>query len=93
MLRECWNCWCRLYDSGLVSIFFIAVCLPLARRYPFLFQRISTTRQLLADSSAEPIASPITPLLGTGTGKAESQAVVSKPDKVQAVLKGIKQVS
>ncbi|KAL8166967.1 hypothetical protein V2J09_008466 [Rumex salicifolius] len=53
--------------------------------------RISTSRQLLANSDATPIPSPLTPLLGPSTGNSETQAAVSKPDKVQAVLKGIKQ--
>ncbi|KAL9254014.1 Large ribosomal subunit protein uL22-like protein [Drosera capensis] len=55
--------------------------------------RISTTRKLLADSSSDatPISSPLTPLLTSGSGEARNQAVIAKPDKVQAVLKGINQ--
>ncbi|GMH18688.1 hypothetical protein Nepgr_020529 [Nepenthes gracilis] len=62
--------------------------------YQFLQQlRICTSRKLLADSStdATPISSPLTPVLAPGSGKTEGQAVVAKPGKVQAVLKGIKQ--
>lgn len=47
---------------------------------------------LLAGPSEEtPIPSPLTPTLALGSGKTEENAV-SKPSKVQAVLKGIKQV-
>lgn len=50
---------------------------------------ISSTRKLLANSSDEtPVSSP---LLAIEIGKADDQKVVSKPAKVQAVLKGIKQ--
>ncbi|KAK9291157.1 hypothetical protein L1049_009345 [Liquidambar formosana] len=53
---------------------------------------ISSSRKLLADSSdLEPISSPLTPLLPSSNGKTENQKAVSKPTKVQAVLKGIKQ--
>ncbi|KAF8398001.1 hypothetical protein HHK36_016927 [Tetracentron sinense] len=54
---------------------------------------ISSSRKLLAESSSDitPIPSPLTPVLALDTGKTENQAVVSKPSKVQAVLKGIKQ--
>ncbi|GAB4859885.1 hypothetical protein Ancab_011366 [Ancistrocladus abbreviatus] len=54
---------------------------------------VCTSRKLLADSSSDatPVPSPLTPVLATSAGKAENQAVVAKPDKVQAVLKGIKQ--
>ncbi|KAF3782643.1 50S ribosomal protein L22 [Nymphaea thermarum] len=55
---------------------------------------VSSSRQFLAEASADaniqPISSPLTPLLGS-TGKEKSDAVVSKPSRVQAVLKGIKQ--
>ncbi|KAF7113570.1 hypothetical protein RHSIM_RhsimUnG0113000 [Rhododendron simsii] len=47
---------------------------------------------MLASSSDEtPISSPLTPVLALGSGKPEEQKVLSKPSKVQAVLKGIKQ--
>ncbi|XP_057506053.1 uncharacterized protein LOC130789343 [Actinidia eriantha] len=61
--------------------------------YQYLQQLgFSSTRKLLADSSdAAPIPSPLTPVLALNTGKIEDQKVVSKPSKVQAVLKGIKQ--
>lgn len=55
---------------------------------------ISSSRKVLADSSEEaPISSPLTPLLALNSGKSEdqNQKIVSKPSKVQAVLKGIKQ--
>ncbi|XP_027068766.2 39S ribosomal protein L22, mitochondrial-like isoform X1 [Coffea eugenioides] len=52
----------------------------------------TSTRKLLADSSNEtPISSPLTPALALSGGKAEPEKPVSKPSKVQAVLKGIKQ--
>lgn len=61
--------------------------------YQYLQQlQFSSTRKLLADSSdATPSPSPLTPVLAIESGKAEDQKVVSKPSKVQAVLKGIKQ--
>ncbi|PON91686.1 Ribosomal protein [Trema orientale] len=55
---------------------------------------ISSSRKLLADSSEEaPIRSPLTPVLALNSGKTEDeqQKAVSKPSKVQAVLKNIKQ--
>lgn len=58
---------------------------------------ISTSRYLLADSpsDATPISSPLIPISAAKAGKSESQtenqAVKPKPDKVQAILKGIKQ--
>ncbi|CAK7342105.1 unnamed protein product [Dovyalis caffra] len=52
---------------------------------------ISSSRKLLADSSEEqPVSSLLTPVLAIGSGKTEEQNAVSKPEKVQAVLKGIK---
>ncbi|KAL5543610.1 hypothetical protein UlMin_007394 [Ulmus minor] len=57
---------------------------------------ISTTRKLLADLSNETLVrSPLTPALALNNGKSEDQdqKVVSKPDKVQAMLKCIKQPS
>lgn len=54
---------------------------------------ISSTRNLLADSSSDvtPVSSPLTSALALSSGKTETQAVVSKPSKVQAILKNIKQ--
>ncbi|XP_058078713.1 large ribosomal subunit protein uL22c-like [Magnolia sinica] len=54
---------------------------------------ISSSRKLLAESDANitPVRSPLTPVLAIDSGKTESQAVVSKPSKVQAVRKDIKQ--
>ncbi|KAF5937848.1 hypothetical protein HYC85_025354, partial [Camellia sinensis] len=50
------------------------------------------SRRLLADASdAAPIPSPLTPVLAIESGKTEDQTKVSKPSKVQAVLKDIKQ--
>lgn len=59
--------------------------------YQFLQQAgISNSRKLLADSSEEqPVSSPFTPMLALESGKTEQKAV-SKPETVQAVLKGIK---
>ncbi|KAB1222538.1 50S ribosomal protein L22 [Morella rubra] len=56
---------------------------------------VSSSRKLLAESSEEAaISSPLTPVLAINSGKNEDQnpRAVSKPAKVQAVLKGIKQV-
>ncbi|OWM67839.1 hypothetical protein CDL15_Pgr010777 [Punica granatum] len=53
---------------------------------------ISTSRKLLASSSdGAPVSSPLTPSLITSGRATEAQKSVSKPAKVQAVLKGIKQ--
>ncbi|KNA06564.1 hypothetical protein SOVF_179830 isoform B [Spinacia oleracea] len=56
-------------------------------------QGISTSRILLAD--ATPISSPLIPISATSSGtnesQTENQAVKPKPEKVQAILKGIKQ--
>ncbi|XP_021904739.1 uncharacterized protein LOC110819740 [Carica papaya] len=53
---------------------------------------ISSSRKLLAASSEEtPIPSPLMPVLALGSGKAEEQKTASKPSKVQAILKDIKQ--
>ncbi|XP_022955020.1 uncharacterized protein LOC111457075 [Cucurbita moschata] len=54
---------------------------------------ISSSRMLLADKSEEPISSPLTSALAISSGKDgdTDQKVVSKPSKVQAILKGIKQ--
>ncbi|XP_021657059.2 uncharacterized protein LOC110647500 isoform X1 [Hevea brasiliensis] len=62
--------------------------------YQYLQQSgISSSRKLLADSFEEtPIRSPLTPALTPlSSGKTKEQKAVSKPSKVQAVLKGIKQ--
>lgn len=58
------------------------------------FQQLgfSSTRKLLADSSdATPIPSPLTPVLAISSGQTEAQKAASKPAKVQAILKNIKQ--
>lgn len=50
---------------------------------------------LLADKSEEAaVSSPLTSALALSSGKEgdKDQKVVSKPSKVQAILKGIKQV-
>lgn len=58
---------------------------------------ISTSRMLLSDSTSDatPVSSPLIPISAHKAGKSESpienQAMKPKPDKVQAVLKGIKQ--
>ncbi|KAK0584219.1 hypothetical protein LWI29_009444 [Acer saccharum] len=61
--------------------------------YQYLQQLgISSSRKLLVNSSDEtPTSSPLTSALTVGSGKAEDKKVVSKPAKVQAILKGIKQ--
>lgn len=58
-----------------------------------LLQGFFSSRSLLADdvSNMEPISSPLTPLLGDGKTKVKDAA--SKPSTVQAIKKGIKQVS
>lgn len=57
-------------------------------------QGFTSSRILLANISDEtPIPSPLTPQLALTSGKDEAkEAVTSKPSKVQAVLKNIKQV-
>lgn len=53
---------------------------------------ISSSRKLLAGTSEETaVPSPLTPVLALNSGKTEEQKTVSKPPRVQAVLKGIKQ--
>lgn len=56
-------------------------------------QGFFSSRSLLAEdiSNMEPISSPLTPLLGDGKTKAKD--ATSKPSTVQAIKKGIKQVS
>lgn len=75
----------RLWESPSANI--------LRPLYRYLQQSgICSSRKLLADSSdTAPISSPLTPMLPLSSGTSESQKVVSKPSKVQAVLKGIKQ--
>ena len=61
----------------------------------FPFQGISSTTPLLANSSKEtPVLSPLVPVssLGSSKGEDQKQKAVTKPEKVQAILKGIKQV-
>ncbi|KAF5793756.1 hypothetical protein HanXRQr2_Chr08g0320021 [Helianthus annuus] len=50
----------------------------------------STRRLLSSDATAG--ASPLTPTLADRYGKAEAEKAVSKPSKVQAILKNIKQL-
>ncbi|KAK7340199.1 hypothetical protein VNO77_20896 [Canavalia gladiata] len=60
----------------------------------FQHQGISSTTWLLANSSEEaPISSPLAPvpLLGSSKGEDQKQKAATKPEKVQAILKGIKQ--
>lgn len=60
----------------------------------FQHQGISSSTQLLANSSEEtPVLSPLAPvsLLGSSEGEDQKQKAVTKAEKVQAVLKGIKQ--
>ncbi|KAE9597468.1 hypothetical protein Lal_00030012 [Lupinus albus] len=74
---------------------------PFLINNPFQFlhqlQGISTTTHLLADSSAPdqaPVSSPLAPLSLLGASKSDQdqkQKPIAKKDKVQAVLKGIKQ--
>ncbi|KAE9613816.1 putative ribosomal protein L22/L17 [Lupinus albus] len=72
---------------------------PIYNRFPFLhhLQGISTTTHLLASSSEPeqtPISSPLAPISLLGASKGEqdqNQKPLAKKDKVQAVLKGIKQ--
>lgn len=52
----------------------------------------TSSRRLLVESSdATPVSSPLIPVLPSSTGNTETQKVISKPSKVQAVLKKIKQ--
>ncbi|XP_027930166.1 uncharacterized protein LOC114186307 [Vigna unguiculata] len=60
----------------------------------FQHQGISSTAPLLANSSEEtPVLSPLVPVssLGSSKGEDQKQKAVTKPEKVQAILKGIKQ--
>ncbi|XP_057445581.1 uncharacterized protein LOC130737752 [Lotus japonicus] len=60
----------------------------------FQHQGISSSTWLLANSPEEtPVSSPLAPLslLGSSKGEDQNQKAVSKPENVQAVLKGIKQ--
>ncbi|XP_020218548.1 uncharacterized protein LOC109801831 [Cajanus cajan] len=60
----------------------------------FQLRGISSSTWLLANSSEEtPISSPLVPvsLLGSSKGEDQKQKAVTKPENVQAVLKGIKQ--
>ncbi|CAA0822560.1 Ribosomal protein L22p/L17e family protein [Striga hermonthica] len=53
----------------------------------------TSTRNLLADSSdaTTPVSSPLIPALPSGAGSTETQKTITKPEKVQAILKNIKQ--
>ncbi|CAA3022176.1 54S ribosomal L22, mitochondrial-like [Olea europaea subsp. europaea] len=52
----------------------------------------TSSRRLLVESSeAAPVSSPLILVLPSSTGNTETQKVISKPSKVQAVLKKIKQ--
>ncbi|KAK1322661.1 hypothetical protein QJS10_CPA02g01151 [Acorus calamus] len=53
---------------------------------------ISSSRNMLSKSDdLVPVSSPLTPVLPSDGGKTEGQTVVSKPSKVQAILKKIRQ--
>lgn len=58
-----------------------------------VLQGISSSRYLLAESSTDvvPISSPLMPDLGSGR-KTEKKGVASKPLKVQAIKKDVRQV-
>ncbi|CAL5207953.1 unnamed protein product [Lathyrus oleraceus] len=60
----------------------------------FQYQGISSSTQLLKNSSEEaPVSSPLVPvsLLGSSKGEEQNQKPITKAEKVQAVLKKIKQ--
>lgn len=58
-----------------------------------LLQGFTGTRSLLTDASdATPISSPLMPALPSSTGNTETQKAICKTSRVQAALKGIKQV-
>ncbi|KAJ0837096.1 putative ribosomal protein L22, bacterial/chloroplast-type [Helianthus annuus] len=71
------------------------LCVPPAVSRPLYhyFQQLgfTSTRRLLS-SDATAGASPLTPTLANRYGQAEAEKAVSKPSKVQAILKNIKQV-
>ncbi|KAK1287467.1 hypothetical protein QJS10_CPB19g00574 [Acorus calamus] len=53
---------------------------------------ISSSRNMLSKSDdLVPVSSPLTPVFPSDGGKTEGQTVVSKPSKVQAILKKIRQ--
>ncbi|KAK6152236.1 hypothetical protein DH2020_014871 [Rehmannia glutinosa] len=69
-------------------------CPTIARPLYLYLQKLEFTssRILLADSSeVTPISSPLIPALPSSTGTTETPKAISKPEKVQAILKGIKQ--
>lgn len=60
-----------------------------------LFQGISSSTQLLKNSSEEvPVSSPLVPVssFGSSQGEEQNKKAITKADKVQAILKKIKQV-
>ncbi|KAL2330379.1 hypothetical protein Fmac_017960 [Flemingia macrophylla] len=60
----------------------------------FQFRGVSSSPQLQANSSEEtPVSSPLVPvsLLGSSNGEDKKEKAITKAEKVQAVLKGIKQ--
>ncbi|KAL0333564.1 UNVERIFIED_CONTAM: 50S ribosomal protein L22, chloroplastic [Sesamum angustifolium] len=72
-----------------------SMCPTISRPLYLYLQKLEFTssRSLLAESSeATPVSSPLIPALPSSTGNTETQKAISKPSKVQAVLKGIKQV-
>ena len=90
--------WCQTFSFNLIDCMFVFVYILftiIINLNLLLIQGISSSRKLLAESSEEKaIPSPLTPVLAINSGKSEdqNQKVVSKPSKVQAILKGIKQV-
>ncbi|KAK7374200.1 hypothetical protein VNO80_07627 [Phaseolus coccineus] len=59
----------------------------------FQHQGISSTTFLANSSEETPVLSPLVPVssLGSSKGEDQKQKAVTKPEKVQAILKGIKQ--
>jgi hypothetical protein len=63
--------------------------------FVIIFQGISSSTLLLKNSTEEaPVSSPLVPISSFGSSKAEeqNQKAITKAEKVQAVLKKIKQV-
>ncbi|XP_020549511.1 uncharacterized protein LOC110011993 [Sesamum indicum] len=71
-----------------------SICPTISRPLYLYLQKLEFTssRSLFAESSeATPVSSPLIPALPSSTGNTETQKAISKPSKVQAILKGIKQ--
>ncbi|KAM0071521.1 hypothetical protein Hdeb2414_s0001g00026231 [Helianthus debilis subsp. tardiflorus] len=76
------------FSTYTLTVLFWAEIYHQAKNLPTRFT--STRRLLSSDSTAG--ASPLTLTLANRYGQAEAEKAVSKPSKVQAILKNVKQV-